>query len=569
MKNFFVAYWDVFKGLRARVIAAVVSTGLAGMMEGTALLFLVPILGQGIADTQSGDYGPLPKFVANMMRSIDTGKISLFTAFILAGFLSALMKILAQALSLSVRNRIEERMRQQTGMALFHTDWPYFINQRLGHMGKAIVTETSQAAEGCMTFVQLLGQSLICVFLIIVSLMISPPMTLVTFLFGGLTGVLYYIGGRRALRHAQAWWESTATIAEKISEMFNHLKHLRASGLTPAAIHQTEIDYKNFNRSHFRSIFYKDVLRATLECASIILMAGFLAYGFFLSGEKPQWAIVFLAVFYRLMPRVSAIQDAVYTCGIYSVWLNGIQNRIETLKEHRMRSSAGAPVDTIRRAQAVNLAYQYPNATRRVLNGISITLEKGKAVLLSGESGSGKTTFMDLLLGLIEPTDGEWQINGRNLRELDVEQWRSRIGLVLQGSPVFHGTVLENISFFQTPDEAKAWRCAEMADAADFIRHLPQGIHTPIAEKGGRLSGGQRQRIALARALYRDPWLLILDEPTSELDEESQTRILETLRSLKPNYAMLMSSHRAEAIGLADTVLYLPSGRIENRTPAS
>lgn len=559
MKRIALAYWKVLGRLKFRTGSAVATLGLAGLLEGTALMFLVPILGQGISATPSGDYGPLPRVVGEMMRSIDYGKISLFLAFMTAGILSAMTKLLAQKLTVQLRTDIEESLRRETGQVLFNVDWTHFLMLRLGHTGKAVITETSQAADGCQGVIQLSGLFLASVCLVGFSFMISPQMTAMTFLFGAVTAGAYYIVGRRALRHAQSWWSATAAIAEKISELFNNLKYIRGSGVTNGAIQSTEQDYHDYNRSYYRSVIYKDALRAGLECAAIVLMAGFLAYGFFWSGHRPEWAIVFLAIFYRLMPRISAIQEGLYMTGIYGVWLANALDRIELLRAQPEPRPGGDLLKSFQSLALRQTAYRYPSTDRDVFQPVSFEIKKGETLLLSGDSGSGKTTLMDLILGLLRPTGGTVLINGRPLPELDINAWRNRVGLVLQGSPVFHGSVLENISFFsRSVDEQKAWRCAEMADAASFIREMPSGMRTPIGEKGSRLSGGQRQRIALARALYRDPWLLLLDEPTSELDAESQQRVIDVLRRLKPNFAIILSSHRGEVMALADRVLKLP-----------
>jgi len=565
MKKIVKAYWSVLAGLRLRTTVAVIISGLSGMLEGTAFLFLVPILGQGISKTQSGDYGPLPRMIGSIIQNFDRGKISLFLCFILAALLSALLKLIADGLMLTIRNRIEQNIRRDVGMALFHVDWPNFLSLKIGEIGKSVLTEATTAADGCHTMLSMLGQCLISIFLIIVSFMISVPMTLVTFLFGGLTAAVYYVGGRRAVQHAKNWFDSTSSIADRIGELFNHLKFIRGSGFTPSAIKQTQRAYQDYSNSYFKSVYYRSLLRFFLECTAAFVMAAFLAYGFFWSGEQPEWIIVFLAVFYRLMPRLNAIQEGFYTATIYSVWLIKAQERIELLRKFRMRETHGQQLTTVSTFEAKRLAYHYPNHSRIIFSNIQFSLQKDKLLLLLGDSGSGKSTLLDLILGLLEPTEGQLLIDGEPLTEFDTESWRSRIGLVLQGSPIFHGTVLENITFFSdSVDEKKAWACAEKADAAAYIRDLPQGMNTPIGEKGGRLSGGQRQRLALARALYRDPWLLIMDEPTSELDEDSQMRVIETLKSLKPHYAMIMSSHRPEAMAIADSILHLPSGRLQD-----
>src|SRR5438093_7759823 len=141
--------------------------------------------------------------------------------------------------------------------------------------------------------------------------------------------------------------------------------------------------------------------------------------------------------------------------------------------------------------------------------------------------------MLDLVTGLLVPTAGRIAVDGVPLTELDVEAWQSHIGLVLQESPLFHATVRENVAGDREADEDLVWRCLAAAHARSFVDELPAGLDTIIGERGGRLSGGERQRLGLARALYRQPWLLVLDEAPSALDSVSESLVLDALRELK------------------------------------
>jgi len=184
-------------------------------------------------------------------------------------------------------------------------------------------------------------------------------------------------------------------------------------------------------------------------------------------------------------------------------------------------------------------------------------------VALVGESGSGKSTLIDLFTGLLNPSKGHILLDGVPLDELNLDQWRRKIGLVIQESPIFHTTVLENIAWeYEDPDPESAKRCAQLAHAWKFIETLPEGLNTVMGEKGGRFSVGQKQRIALARALYRNPSLLILDEATSALDGGSEKIIQESLENLKGKFAIFMVAHRLKTVQMADKIIVIGEGKI-------
>jgi len=209
------------------------------------------------------------------------------------------------------------------------------------------------------------------------------------------------------------------------------------------------------------------------------------------------------------------------------------------------------------------VSYRYPGTLAQALTSVDLTVPKGCCVAAVGPSGSGKSTLLELICGLLTPESGAITLDGKPLLDLDLEAWRRRIGLVLQDSPAFHATVLENITWGEEhPDRARAESAARRADAWAFIAALPGGLDAVIGEKGGRLSGGQRQRLALARALYRDPWLLLLDEATSALDGASETEVQTALAAVKGSCSILLVAHRLKTVQMADHIIVLQGGCI-------
>jgi ABC-type multidrug transport system fused ATPase/permease subunit len=214
----------------------------------------------------------------------------------------------------------------------------------------------------------------------------------------------------------------------------------------------------------------------------------------------------------------------------------------------------------------VAVSYTYADAPTPALEQVSWSLAAGRSLALVGESGAGKTTLLDLVTGLLGPTTGMVTVDGVPLTEVDVDAWQRRIGLVQQHSPLFHVSVAENVSGSRVEvDRDRVCESLELANARSFVDVLPAGIDTVIGEAGAKLSGGQRQRLALARALYRRPWLLVLDEPTSALDAESEQLLVAALSSLRGECAVIIAAHRLATIRGADEVLVLDHGRVVER----
>ena len=205
-----------------------------------------------------------------------------------------------------------------------------------------------------------------------------------------------------------------------------------------------------------------------------------------------------------------------------------------------------------------NLTFSYDDSP--VLQDISLTIPKNRTVGLAGESGTGKTTLVNLICGLLKPAPGMIQVDGKDLLDLDIKSYRDRIGYVTQEPQMFTATLFDNVTFWEkrTPEvEKRFWRALQLANADEFVKLLPQVENTPIGINGVNLSGGQRQRISIARELYRDIDILVLDEATSALDSQSEKLIQENIESLSGSYTILVIAHRLSTIQKADKIVYL------------
>jgi ATP-binding cassette subfamily B protein/subfamily B ATP-binding cassette protein MsbA len=210
-----------------------------------------------------------------------------------------------------------------------------------------------------------------------------------------------------------------------------------------------------------------------------------------------------------------------------------------------------------------SVAFRYPAAENNVLEDLSFYVPAGSTVAMVGRSGAGKTTLCNLVARFYEPTQGHIELDGRSLRDIQLESYRKLLGVVEQDVFLFDGTIRENIAYGRrgTTDE-QIVEAAEAAAAREFIECLPQGFETWIGERGVKLSGGQRQRLAIARAILADPRILILDEATSNLDSESERLIQHSLKRLLKGRTAFVIAHRLSTIMHADLILVLDRGRI-------
>jgi len=209
------------------------------------------------------------------------------------------------------------------------------------------------------------------------------------------------------------------------------------------------------------------------------------------------------------------------------------------------------------------VSFHYPQGRDAALSEVSLKINPGETVAFVGESGAGKSTLVNLAIGFRHPTSGAVRLDGHDLRQLDLRTYRRQIGVVPQNTLLFNGTLRENVIYgLENVTEETLWQVLADANLADFVRSLPQQLDTPLGESGTRLSGGQRQRLAIARALVRNPRLVILDEATSALDTESEQLIQEALMRLTRGRTTLIVAHRFSTIRHAHRIVVLQQGRM-------
>ncbi|MDN5697839.1 MAG: ATP-binding cassette domain-containing protein, partial [Rubrobacter sp.] len=215
------------------------------------------------------------------------------------------------------------------------------------------------------------------------------------------------------------------------------------------------------------------------------------------------------------------------------------------------------------RIEIHGLAYSYPGGERRALDGAALTLEAGSLTALVGPSGSGKSTLASLLLRFMEPDAGGISADGKDISGMAADRWRGQVALVGQRPHLFYGTVAENIALARPQASREdVERAAGLAGAGEFIEELPRGYDTPLGERGARLSAGQAQRIAIARAFVQDAPVLVLDEPASSLDPESERALDQALGRLRSGRTVLVIAHRLNTARAADGIVVLEDGRV-------
>ncbi|MBR1470297.1 MAG: ABC transporter ATP-binding protein [Lachnospiraceae bacterium] len=313
---------------------------------------------------------------------------------------------------------------------------------------------------------------------------------------------------------------------------------------------------------------YNNAPRLVIEMVCIV---GLLAYMLFtvlhggdLNAMLPQLTAFGLAAV-RLMPSVNRISTHLSTIAYYEPSLNYVCDNINVAGLQETKEvQQGARMHLKDEIRLEGICFRYPNSEKDIFHGADMRIAIGESVGVIGASGAGKTTVIDILLGLLTPQAGKILADGREIQGSD-PAWLSDIGYIAQNIYMLDTTIRANVAFGVRPeemDEVRIWEVLREAQMEEFVRSLPEGLDTEIGDRGVRLSGGQRQRIGIARALYHDPELLVFDEATSALDNDTEAAIMEAINALKGHKTMVIIAHRLKTIENCDRLYKVENGNI-------
>lgn len=350
-------------------------------------------------------------------------------------------------------------------------------------------------------------------------------------------------------------------------EFFNGMRLIRTFSREEESLRTLEDTIGKELDATRRGIVYQSSIRPVLEMVTVIMLAGILVAGFLLFGKEARATLphllIFLYALYRMVPRVTSLNSYWATIGRI---LPNVAHTMEFLgRQTRSRgTNKNLPFPGLRQAiELRNVSLRYDDNARTAIENVSLVIPRGSMIALVGESGAGKSSIVDLLIGLYRPTSGVILVDGVDLQELDIASLRRQIGVVSQNTFLLNASVRDNILFADPSSSTeKVIAAARRAHAHDFILNLDRGYDTTVGERGYRLSGGQCQRIAIARALLHDPEIIVFDEATSELDSESERIIQDALAELRSQKTLIVVAHRLSTVATADNIIVLDSGRV-------
>ena len=547
-----------------RTLGTMSLLALAGAAEGLGIASLLPLAALMSPESADGGKGLSGK-IAEVIRNIGLEpSLGLFVFILIAGMtLKATLTIIAMNRVGRAGADVQTKMRLDLIDALLAARWSYYVRQPVGRFSASLSVEAIQAGEAYNALAKFLAELIQVVTYSLVVFLFSWKLGLIS-LGVGLLMILtlnrFITAGKRAARKQK---KRISAMVGGLTDLLVGIKPMKAMGRHARFQALFERDAEKIRQAQQKQSFARETNKALQEPILAICLAGGLWLTIGVMQQSPGQVVVMALLLARTVSTIGKAQQAFQNVRLTQAGFNAIFNTVEAARAMREASHGGETPTFEKGVEFRDVTFAFGEIP--VIRGASFQAPKGWVTTITGSSGAGKTTMVDLLLGLHVPTGGEILIDGKPLPALDLGAWRRMTGYVPQELMLFHDTLRANVTLGQPEfDDVDVMRALEQAGAAAFVAELPEGIETVVGERGTRLSGGQRQRVSIARALIQQPKLLILDEATTALDPGTEAAIVENVVELTrtTGLTVIAISHQPAWAAASDEVVRLADGRI-------
>ncbi|MBR9919680.1 MAG: ABC transporter ATP-binding protein [Bacteroidetes bacterium] len=485
-------------------------------------------------------------------------------------FLKNLTRYIASVFLVYIKNGIEKDLRRDIHRKVIHLPLSYFSEKQKGDVIARLTTDIIEIQWAVLSSIQRLVQDpLMVVSTLTLLVILSPKLTLFVAILIPVTGFVITTIGNTLKKPSQRAKAELGRILSKVDEHLGGLAILKSY----VAEDRAHASFQESNENHFRymnQMLYRRQLSSPVsELLGTIVIMAIIWFGSILILEdgylEPEVFITYIVLFYQIINPAKSISTAIYDIKRGDASASRIFEVMDTTNHLEDKANAQSKSDFTQGIQLEKVAFTYPDGTP-VLSQFDLSIEKGNTIALVGQSGSGKSTIANLLNRFYDVQGGKISIDGTDIRDIKIKDLRKLIGYISQEAILFNDTVRNNL-LLGKPDasEEEMIEAAKVANAHDFIGEMASGYDTNIGDRGSRLSGGQRQRLTIARAVLKNPPILILDEATSALDSESEMLVQQALEKLMANRTSLVIAHRLSTIQHADEIILLKEGQILER----
>ncbi|MGD9818313.1 MAG: ABC transporter ATP-binding protein [Desulfomonilaceae bacterium] len=555
---------DLFNQAGARAYVAIgVLVGM-GLTQGIGLLMLIPFLQLiGIGDAapegivavigKAWHYTGLPLNLP-VVLGVYVGIVSIY----------AVIQQWSTILNSKLSHAFTRKLRDDLFRSMARVQWLNFIQIRgsdINHVMTSNLTTIDNATYGLFA---LISTIFVVIVHIGIAMMLSFPLSCVAIVSSGLLLLILRPLNRRSYELGEEWRQTMAGLFSVLMDHLTGMKVARSFGAENRHINSFCSLSRNLERQANR---FAGILSSTgmyYQIGGVVVVAIFFFVGLQILKIPVSNLLIMLFLFASLVPMFSWMQrtwqGTLNMLPAYKAVME-MQSKFDAAQEPQVDDHVHA-IELQRCVEFRDVSFRYNKEDENyVLRDLNLFIRARETTAILGPSGGGKSTFADLLIGLLVPDKGQVLIDGNPLEGSMLHAWRKSVGYVPQESLLFHETLRENM-LWASPgsSEQEIWNALEMASAADFVRKLPEGLMTVVGDRGVKLSGGQRQRISLARALLRKPTLLLLDEATSNLDSANEMRIIQAMQELRGKMTVVFISHRKSVVECSDRIVVIEAG---------
>ena len=485
---------------------------------------------------------------------------------------SLIFKAIATYFQVRFKEIVQYSMSKRLVEKYLHQPYEWFLNNHTAELGKTILSEISNVcSQGIRPLIELIARSIVSIFLIILLFLTDPILTLIVgFLIGGIYYLIFFFSKKYLNLIGEENLQQNHLRYKSVIDAFGASKEVKVGGLEKNFIKNFSEPSKIFaiNKSFvgLLSQLPRYILEATAFGGIILIILYKMSQSGTFINTIP---IISLYVFagYRLMPAAQLIYSSSTQIAFSSPSIEKVYNDMKNLNPINFHQDKGI-LSLNKEISLKNISYSYPNAAKTALKNINLNIPKNNTIGLVGATGSGKTTIVDIILGLLEAQKGTLEIDGKIINKHNSQSWQRTIGYVPQHIYLSDDSVASNIAFGQDSkaiNDDEIQKVSKIANLHDFVMdELPNQYKTIVGERGVRLSGGQRQRIGIARALYFNPQVLILDEATSALDNLTEKYVMDAVNNLSKNKTIIMIAHRLSTVKKCDKIFLFEKGELKN-----
>lgn len=542
---------------------------IVSLLDGVGIFLLIPLLSMSGVVSVNLNATPLLglfQFLQDFPKMLSLSLIlGIYTLLVIS---QTLIQRNLTIRDVKIHNGFLNHLRLEIYQALLHANWGFFLLKRKSDLINSLTTELGRVGSGLRLFLSFASSLIFTIIQVGFAFWLSAKLTI----FVLCCGLVLAFFSKKFIKKSKILGSQTSELSQRylagITDHFNGIKDIKSNMMEGSRYNWLltwcgMIAQERLENSQLKTnsqLFYK--------ISSTIIIASFIFLSVRLFNTQFEQLLLIILIFSRLWPRFSSIQSSleeIASCIPSFHALNQLQKECREARE--VQSYIYNNVKPIRMEQGLECKKVYfrYNKQERIfaLQDISLQIPSNRMTAIVGRSGAGKSTLIDILMGLMEPEKGQVIVDGNPLTSDILLSFRRSISYVPQEPFLFNGSIRENLMMVEpNASEKQMWNALEFSASADFVRKLPQSLDTNIGDRGIRLSGGERQRLVLARAIIRNPSILVLDEATSSLDTENEVKIQEALERLKGSMTIIVIAHRLSTIRNADQVIVLDQGTI-------